>query len=121
MLQRREQEGRGRERRRLLLAKEERRRRELEASVLSSIPTAGNKEVAAVAAAARAVAGDILSEDGKAGEQVSSIAQRVLSRQRAERAQKVVYCYRRMCCLTDIIPGFYIHDWHKCILCFLFC
>lgn len=88
MLQRREEEGRGRERRRLLLAKEERRRRELEASVLSSIPTAGNKEVAAVAAAARAVAGDILSEDGKAGEQVSSIAQRVLSRQRAERAQK---------------------------------
>eukprot|EP00250_Pteridium_aquilinum_P020316 c24782_g3_i2 orf=517-6945(-) len=88
MLQRREEEGRGRERRRLLLAKEERRRRELEATVLSSIPTAGNKEVAAVAAAARAVAGDLLSEDGKAGEQVSSIAQRVLSRQRAERAEK---------------------------------
>ncbi|MCO5606609.1 hypothetical protein L7F22_060797 [Adiantum nelumboides] len=88
MLHRREEEGRGRERRRLLLAKEERRRRELEATVLLSIPTAGNKEVAAVAAAARAVACDILSEDGKGGEQVASIAQRVLSRQRAERAQK---------------------------------
>ncbi|KAH6559054.1 hypothetical protein KP509_1Z029900 [Ceratopteris richardii] len=88
MLQRREEEGRGRERRRLLLAKEERRRKELEASVLSSIPTAGNKEIAAVAAAARAVAGDMLSEDGKGGEQVASIAQRILSRQRAERASK---------------------------------
>lgn len=88
ILQRREEEGRGRERRRLLLEREERRRREFEATVFSSLPTAGNKEAAAVAAAARAVAGDALFDEGRAGEQVSNIAQRVLSRQRAERAQQ---------------------------------
>ncbi|PHU01721.1 Calpain-type cysteine protease DEK1 [Capsicum chinense] len=58
LMQRREEEGRGKERRKALLEKEERKWKEIEASLISSIPNAGNREAAAMAAAVRAVGGD---------------------------------------------------------------
>ncbi|EFJ08518.1 hypothetical protein SELMODRAFT_236021 [Selaginella moellendorffii] len=86
IFQRREEEGKGKERRKALLEKEERRRREMEASVISSVPDVGSKEAAAMAAAVRAVGGgDLLDESGT---HVSSIARRILSAQRARRAQQ---------------------------------
>ncbi|CAM6110257.1 unnamed protein product [Calypogeia fissa] len=85
---RREEEGRGKERRKALLEREERRRRDLEASVISSVPDVGSKEAAAMAAAVRAVGGDVLFDENKAGDQVSSIARRILTAQRARRAQQ---------------------------------
>ncbi|KAJ7531630.1 hypothetical protein O6H91_14G051800 [Diphasiastrum complanatum] len=88
MLQRREEEGKGKERRKALLEKEERRRREMEASVISSVPDVGSKEAAAMAAAVRAVGGDVLLDESGAGGQVSSIARRILTAQRGRRAQQ---------------------------------
>ncbi|KAK4409252.1 Calpain-type cysteine protease DEK1 [Sesamum angolense] len=53
LMQRREEEGRGKERRKALLEKEERKWKEIEASLISSIPNAGSREAAAMAAAVR--------------------------------------------------------------------
>lgn len=86
MQQRREEEGKGKERRKALLEKEERRRREVEASVISSVPDVGTKEAIAMAAAVRAVGGDVLFDDSKAGE---DILRRIFLAQRARRAQEV--------------------------------
>ncbi|BFI07497.1 calpain-type cysteine protease DEK1 [Marchantia polymorpha subsp. ruderalis] len=85
MQQRREEEGKGKERRKALLEKEERRRREVEASVISSVPDVGTKEAIAMAAAVRAVGGDVLFDDSKAGE---DILRRIFLAQRARRAQE---------------------------------
>ncbi|KAF8721457.1 hypothetical protein HU200_023077 [Digitaria exilis] len=55
LMQRREEEGKGRERRRALLEREERKWKELEISLLSSIPNTGSRDAAAMSAAVRAV------------------------------------------------------------------
>ncbi|MBA0851502.1 hypothetical protein Goshw_020885 [Gossypium schwendimanii] len=86
LLQRREEEGRGKERRKALLEKEERKWKEIEASLISSIPNAGSREAAAMAAAVRAVGGDSVLEDSFARERVSSIARRIRTAQLARRA-----------------------------------
>ncbi|GLT26977.1 hypothetical protein SLA2020_020110 [Shorea laevis] len=86
LMQRREEEGRGKERRKALLEKEERKWKEIEASFISSLPNAGNREAAAMAAAVRAVGGDSVFEDSFARERVSSIARRIRTAQLAHRA-----------------------------------
>ncbi|VFQ77347.1 unnamed protein product [Cuscuta campestris] len=86
LMQRREEEGRGKERRRALLEKEERKWKEIEASLMSSIPNAGNREAAAVAAAVRAVGGDSVFDDSFVRERVSSIACRIRAGQLSRRA-----------------------------------
>ncbi|KAJ9697702.1 hypothetical protein PVL29_007026 [Vitis rotundifolia] len=86
LMQRREEEGRGKERRKALLEKEERKWKEIEASLISSIPNAGSREAAAVAAAVRAVGGDSVLDDSFARERVSSIARRIRMAQLARRA-----------------------------------
>ncbi|VFQ77346.1 unnamed protein product [Cuscuta campestris] len=86
LMQRREEEGRGKERRRALLEKEERKWKEIEASLMSSIPNAGNREAAAVAAAVRAVGGDSVLDDSFARERVSSIARHIRAGQLSRRA-----------------------------------
>ncbi|PON98045.1 Peptidase C2, calpain family [Trema orientale] len=86
LMQRREEEGRGKERRKALLEKEERKWKEIEASLISSIPNAGGREAAAMAAAVRAVGGDSVLDDSFARERVSSIARRIRSTQLARRA-----------------------------------
>nr|CAB3496180.1 unnamed protein product [Digitaria exilis] len=63
LTQRREEEGKGRERRRALLEREERKWKELEISLLSSIPNTGSRDAAAMSAAVRAVGGDSALED----------------------------------------------------------
>ncbi|KAI4344843.1 hypothetical protein L6164_012030 [Bauhinia variegata] len=85
-MQRREEEGRGKERRKALLEKEERKWKEIEASLLSSIPNASSREAAAMAAAVRAVGGDSVLDDSFARERVSSIARRIRASQLARRA-----------------------------------
>lgn len=90
LMQRREEEGRGKERRKALLEKEERKWKEIEASLISSIPNAGSREAAAVAAAVRAVGGDSVLDDSFARERVSSIARRIRTTQLARRALQVV-------------------------------
>lgn len=89
MQQRREEEGKGKERRKALLEREERRRHEMEACVISSVPDAGTKEAAAMAAAVCAVGRDILLDESCPVEQVSSLARRILTAQRTQRAQQV--------------------------------
>ncbi|KAK4725636.1 hypothetical protein R3W88_030553 [Solanum pinnatisectum] len=86
LMQRREEEGRGKERRKALLEKEERKWKEIEASLISSIPNAGNREAAAMAAAVRAVGGDSVLDDSFARERVSSIARRIRAAQLSGRA-----------------------------------
>ncbi|KAK6925768.1 Peptidase C2, calpain, catalytic domain, partial [Dillenia turbinata] len=86
LMQRREEEGRGKERRKIFLEKEERKWKEIEASLISSIPNAGNREAAAMAAAVRAVGGDSVLDDSFARERVSSIARRIRMSQLAHRA-----------------------------------
>ncbi|PHT33232.1 Calpain-type cysteine protease DEK1 [Capsicum baccatum] len=86
LMQRREEEGRGKERRKALLEKEERKWKEIEASLISSIPNAGNREAAAMAAAVRAVGGDSVLDDSFARERVSSIARRIRDAQLSRRA-----------------------------------
>ncbi|GLT39413.1 hypothetical protein SLA2020_136050 [Shorea laevis] len=86
LMQRREEEGRGKERRKALLEKEERKWKEIEASLISSIPNPGNREAVAMAAAVRAVGGDSVLEDSFARERVSSIARRIRAAQLARRA-----------------------------------
>lgn len=88
LMQRREEEGRGKERRKALLEKEERKWKEIEASLISSIPNAGSREAAAMAAAVRAVGGDSVLEDSFARERVSSIARRIRNAQLDRRAQQ---------------------------------
>ncbi|KHN06483.1 Calpain clp-1 [Glycine soja] len=85
-MQRREEEGRGKERRKALLEKEERKWKEIEASLLSSIPNASSREAAAMAAAVRAVGGDSVLDDSFARERVSSIARRIRASQLSQRA-----------------------------------
>lgn len=95
LMQRREEEGRGKERRKALLEKEERKWKEIEASLIPSIPNAGSREAAAMAAAIRAVGGDSVLEDSFARERVSSIARRIRTAQLDRRAQQVKnYLYR---------------------------
>uniref|UniRef100_A0A7N1A3N3 Protein DEFECTIVE KERNEL 1 n=1 Tax=Kalanchoe fedtschenkoi TaxID=63787 RepID=A0A7N1A3N3_KALFE len=86
LMQRREEEGRGKERRKALLEKEERKWKEIEASFISSLPNAGSREAAAMAAAVRAVGGDSVLEDSFARERVASIAHRIRKAQLARRA-----------------------------------
>ncbi|KAL6195012.1 hypothetical protein ACLB2K_030634 [Fragaria x ananassa] len=86
LMQRREEEGKGKERRKALLEKEERKWKEIEASLISSIPNAGSREAAAVAAAVRAVGGDSVLDDSFARERVSSIARRIRTAQLTRRA-----------------------------------
>ncbi|KAJ6387737.1 hypothetical protein OIU77_026335 [Salix suchowensis] len=86
LMQRREEEGRGKERRKALLEKEERKWKEIEASLISTIPNAGSREAAAMAAAVRAVGGDSVLSDSFARERVSSIARRIRTAQLARRA-----------------------------------
>ncbi|KAI5665946.1 hypothetical protein M9H77_15799 [Catharanthus roseus] len=86
LLRRREEEGRGKVRRKALLEKEERKWKEIEASLMSSIPNAGSREAAAMAAAVRAVGGDSVLDDSFARERVSSIARRIRSAQLSRRA-----------------------------------
>ncbi|KAK7399696.1 hypothetical protein VNO78_10885 [Psophocarpus tetragonolobus] len=87
-MQRREEEGRGKERRKALLEKEERKWKEIEASLLSSIPNASSREAAAMAAAVRAVGGDSVLDDSFARERVSSIARRIRASQLSRRAHQ---------------------------------
>lgn len=89
LMQRREEEGRGKERRKALLEKEERKWKEIEASLIPSIPNAGSREAAAMAAAIRAVGGDSVLEDSFARERVSGIARRIRTAQLDRRAQQV--------------------------------
>uniref|UniRef100_A0ACD5ZI26 Uncharacterized protein n=1 Tax=Avena sativa TaxID=4498 RepID=A0ACD5ZI26_AVESA len=88
LMQRREEEGKGRERRKALLEKEERKWKELEISLLSSIPNAGSRDAAAMAAAVRAVGGDSALEDSFARDRVSSIARHIRKAQLARRAEQ---------------------------------
>ncbi|KAL0853272.1 hypothetical protein Bca101_058424 [Brassica carinata] len=87
LMQRREEEGRGKERRKALLEKEERKWKEIEASLIPSIPNAGSREASAMAAAIRAVGGDSVLEDSFARERVSGIARRIRTAQLDRRAQ----------------------------------
>lgn len=89
-LQRREEEGRGKERRKALLEKEERKWKEIEASLLSSIPDAGSRDAAALAAAVRAVGGDSVLDNSFARDRVSNIAYRIRAAQLARRAVQVI-------------------------------
>ncbi|KAF5930090.1 hypothetical protein HYC85_030963 [Camellia sinensis] len=86
LMQRREEEGRGKERRKALLEREERKWKEIEASFISSIPNAGSREAATMAAAVRAVGGDSVLDDSFARERVSSIARRIRAAQLSRRA-----------------------------------
>nr|GEY59140.1 calpain-type cysteine protease DEK1 [Tanacetum cinerariifolium] len=86
LMQRREEEGRGKERRKALLEKEERKWKEIEATLISSIPNAGSREAAAMSAAVRAVGGDSVLDDSFARERVSSIARRIRATQLSRRA-----------------------------------
>ncbi|XP_010936786.1 calpain-type cysteine protease ADL1 [Elaeis guineensis] len=88
LMQRREEEGKGKERRKALLEKEERKWKEIETSLISSIPNAGNREAAAMAAAVRAVGGDSVLDDSFARERVSGIARRIRAAQLARRAEQ---------------------------------
>ncbi|XP_078428400.1 calpain-type cysteine protease family [Wolffia australiana] len=88
LMQRRGEEGKGKERRKALLEKEERKWKEIESSLLSSLPNAGNRDAAAMAAAVRAVGGDSLLDDTLARERISSIALRIRTAQLARRAQQ---------------------------------
>ncbi|KAK8446135.1 hypothetical protein SEVIR_9G438700v4 [Setaria viridis] len=88
LMQRREEEGKGRERRRALLEREERKWKELEISLLSSIPNTGSRDAAAMAAAVRAVGGDSALEDSFARDRVSSIANHIRKAQLSRRAEQ---------------------------------
>lgn len=90
LMQRREEEGKGRERRRALLEREERKWKELEISLLSSIPNTGSRDAAAMSAAVRAVGGDSALEDSFARDRVSSIANHIRKSQLARRAEQVL-------------------------------
>lgn len=101
LMQRREEEGRGKERRKALLEKEERKWKEIEASLISSIPNAGNREAAAMAAAVRAVGGDSVLDDSFARERVSSIARRIRATQLARRALQVILLLSRFLSISS--------------------
>uniref|UniRef100_A0A3Q7JV89 peptidylprolyl isomerase n=1 Tax=Solanum lycopersicum TaxID=4081 RepID=A0A3Q7JV89_SOLLC len=59
---------------------------EIETSLISSIPNAGNREASAMAAAVRAVGGYFVLDDSFARERVSSIASRICAAQLSHRA-----------------------------------
>jgi transposase len=103
LMQRREEEGKGRERRKALLEKEERKWKELEISLLSSIPNAGSRDAAAMAAAVRAVGGDSALEDSFARDRVSSIARHIRKAQLARRAEQVMFPTFHYTCIS--------HNW----------
>ncbi|KAJ4808103.1 Calpain protease [Rhynchospora pubera] len=88
LMQRREEEGRGKERRKALLEREERKWKEIESSILSSMPNVGSRDAVAMAAAVRAVGGDSALGDSFARERVSGIARRIRSSQLACRAEQ---------------------------------
>ncbi|CAA7410324.1 unnamed protein product [Spirodela intermedia] len=88
LMQRRGEEGKGKERRKALLEKEERKWKEIESSLLSSLPNVGNRDAAAMAAAVRAVGGDSVLDDSLARERISSIAHRIRMAQLSRRAQQ---------------------------------
>ncbi|EPS66151.1 phytocalpain [Genlisea aurea] len=88
-MQRREEEGKGKERRKALLEKEERKWKEIEASLISSIPNVGSRDAAAMASAVRAVGSDSVLDDLFARERVSSIARRIRATQLSQRALQV--------------------------------
>ncbi|KAG6476656.1 hypothetical protein ZIOFF_065901 [Zingiber officinale] len=88
LMQRREEEGKGKERRKALLEKEERKWKEIEASLLASMPNVGNREAAAMAAAIRAVGGDSVLEDSFARERISSVACHIRTAELARRAEQ---------------------------------
>ncbi|KAL5708598.1 Calpain-type cysteine protease dek1 [Ranunculus cassubicifolius] len=88
LMQRRDEEGKGKERRKVLLEKEERKWKEIEASLIASIPNVGSRDAAAMAAAVRAVGGDSVMDDSFARERVSSIARRIRTSQLSRRAQQ---------------------------------
>jgi hypothetical protein len=90
LMQRREEEGRGKERRKALLEREERKWKEIESSILSSMPNVGSRDAVAMAAAVRAVGGDSALGDSFARERVSGIARRIRSSQLARRAEQVL-------------------------------
>lgn len=89
LMQRREEEGKGKERRKALLEKEERKWKEIESSILSTMPNVGSRDAVAMAAAVRAVGGDSALGDSFAREHVSGIARRIRSSQLARRAEQV--------------------------------
>ena len=89
LIQRRGEEGKGKERRKALLEKEERKWKEIESSLLSSLPNVGNRDAAAMAAAVRAVGGDSVLDDSLARERISGIAHRIRTAQLARRAHQV--------------------------------
>lgn len=115
LLQRREEEGRGKERRKALLEKEERKWKEIEASLMSSIPNAGSREAAAMAAAIRAVGGDSVLDDSFARERVSSIARRIRSAQLSRRALQVLSFFSTFCRQSWRSPSFLL-PLHGCYL-----
>ncbi|KAL0906783.1 hypothetical protein M5K25_025304 [Dendrobium thyrsiflorum] len=88
LMQRRGEEGKGKERRKALLEKEERKWKEIETSLISSMPNVGSRDAAAMAAAVRAVGGDSLLDDSFARERVANIAQRIRMDQLSRRAQQ---------------------------------
>ncbi|XP_042456933.1 calpain-type cysteine protease ADL1-like [Zingiber officinale] len=88
LMQRREEEGKGKERRKALLEREERKWKEIEASLLASMPNVGNREAAAMAAAVRAVGGDSVLEDSFARERISSVACHIRTAELARRAEQ---------------------------------
>lgn len=90
-MQRREEEGRGKERRKVLLEREERKWKEIENSLLSSMPNVGSRDAVAMAAAVRAVGGDSALGDSFARERVSGIARRIRCSQLARRAEQVIF------------------------------
>lgn len=98
LMQRREEEGRGKERRKALLEREERKWKEIESSILSSMPNVGSRDAVAMAAAVRAVGGDSALGDSFARERVSGIARRIRSSQLARRAEQV-FLYRNDSCI----------------------
>ncbi|XP_073105600.1 calpain-type cysteine protease ADL1 isoform X2 [Elaeis guineensis] len=102
LMQRREEEGKGKERRKALLEKEECKWKEIETSLISSIPNAGSREAAAMAAAVRAVGGDSVLDDSFARERVSSIACRIRAAQLARRAEQTGI--RGTVCILDDEP-----------------
>ncbi|KAG0455407.1 hypothetical protein HPP92_024699 [Vanilla planifolia] len=88
LMQRREEEGKGKERRKALLEKEERKWKEIETSLISSMPNVGSRDATAMAAAVRAVGGESVLDDSFARERVSNIAKRIRMDQLYRRAQQ---------------------------------